>query len=128
MTQREFYETIVAGTMNDEMQEFAKEAIAKLDATNEARRKSAEKKRAEKEAEKAPIRAALMAVMSAEAKTATMLIEEAGLEIKPQSVPSLLKPLVEEGAVVKTDVKVTGKGTQRGYVLADGGCDACVIE
>ena len=124
MTQREFYEAIVAGTMNDEMQEFAVEAIAKLDATNEARRKAAEKKRAEK----APIRAALMAVMSTEPKTATMLIEEAGLEIKPQSVPSLLKPLVEEGTVVKTDVKVTGKGTQRGYVLADGGCDACVIE
>jgi len=47
-----------------------------------------------------------------------MLIDEAGLELKPQSVPSLLKPLVEAGQIVKVDVKIKGKGTQRGYVLA----------
>ena len=72
------------------------------------------------QAEKAPIRDALFAVMDTEeGKTASMLIEEAGLEdVKPASVPSLLRPLVESGLVAKVDVKVTGKGTQRGYVKA----------
>ena len=50
--------------------------------------------------------------------TASMLIEAAGLTetVKPASVPSLMRPLVEAGLVGKVDVKITGKGTQRGYV------------
>ena len=77
------------------------------------------KKALEKEAERAPIRDAIMAVMTTEPKTATTLIAEAGVEIKPQAIPSLLRGLCEEGIVVKTEVKVTGKGKQRGYALAE---------
>ncbi len=43
---------------------------------------------------------------------------EAGVELKPQAIPSLLKALVEEGTVVKSQVKVTGKGKQVGYARA----------
>ena len=46
-------------------------------------------------------------------------IEEAGLDIKPQSIPSLLKGLVEAGQLEKVDVKIKGKGTQKGSKLAD---------
>ena len=118
MTNREFYEAIVKAEINEEITEFAKAGIAKLDATKEARKASAAEKSAAKEAEKAPIRNAIMAVMTAEPKTATMLIEEAGVEIKPQAIPSLLKAAVEAGEVIKTDVKIKGKGKQRGYMLA----------
>ena len=121
MTNREFYSKIAAMTNIDtELVEFATDAIARLDATNEKRKAASALKAAEKQAEKEPIRAALLAVMGGEdaPKTASMLIEEAGLEIKPASVPSLLRPLVEAGKVAKVDVKITGKGTQRGYVLA----------
>ena len=38
--------------------------------------------------------------------------------VKPASVPSLLRPLVETGMVAKVDVKIPGKGTQRGYIKA----------
>ena len=118
-TNREFYEAIVNGeTITDEMKEFATGLIEKLDHTNEVRKVAAAKKAAEKQAEKAPIREALLAVLSSEPLTATALIEAAGLDIKPASVPSLLRPFVESGEVVKVDVKVTGKGTQRGYVKA----------
>ena len=117
MTNREFYNAISTNeTLSDEIRSFATEAITKLDATNEKRKAAVAMKAAEKQAEKQPIRDALFAVIDGEGKTATMLIEAAGLDIKPASVPSLLKPFVESGAVLKVDVKVPGKGKQRGYV------------
>lgn len=119
MTNREFFNTIInANEITDEMRAFAAEAIGKLDATNEKRKAASAVKAAEKQAEKEPVRAALIAVIDNEPKTATMLIEAAGLDIKPASVPSLLRPFVDEGSVLKVDVKVPGKGKQRGYVKA----------
>ena len=119
MTQREFLENIANGTMNDEMVAFATERLAAMDSANEKRREINSAKRAEKEAEKAPIREAIMAVITSEPKTATTIIAEADVEIKPQAIPSLLKGAIEAGTVLKVDVKVKGKGTHRGYVLAE---------
>lgn len=118
MTNREFYNAVIEGNVTDEMIEFARDAVAQLDATNEKRRAKVAEKAAEKAAEKEPLRQAIFACVTDEPKTATMLIDEAGLELKPQSIPSLLKPLVEAGEIEKVDVKIKGKGTQRGYVLA----------
>lgn len=119
MTQREFYEAVIAANVNEELTAFATDGIAKLDKTNEARKVKTAEKAAAKEAEKAPIRDAILAVITAEPKTASTLIEEAGVEIKPQAIPSLLKPLIEDGVVAKADIKIKGKGTQRGYVLTE---------
>lgn len=119
MTQREFMTKVAAGEMTDEIMAFAQGAIDKMDAANAVRREKVAEKSAAKEAEKAPIRAAIMECMGAEPKTATTLIAEAGVDIKPQSIPSLLKTLVEDGTIVKEDIKVKGKGTQKGYKLAD---------
>lgn len=96
------------------------DALARMDATNEKRKAASALKAAEKQAEKEPIREALLAVMGDEdtPMTASMLIEAAGLDIKPASVPSLMRPLVEAGRVAKVDMKIPGKGTQRGYVKA----------
>lgn len=123
MTNREFYAKIAALTnVDSELIEFAADSLAKMDAQATARRAKQAEKAAEKQAEKAPLRDALLEVMgdAEEPKTASMLIEEAGLTdtVKPASVPSLLRPLVEAGLVLKVDVKVTGKGTQRGYIKA----------
>lgn len=92
-------------------------ALARMDATNEKRKAASALKAAERQAEKEPIREALLAVMGGEdaPMTASMLIEAAGLDIKPASIPSLMRPLVEAGRVVKVDMKIPGKGTQRGY-------------
>lgn len=119
MTQREFYEAVIAANVNEELTAFATAGIEKLDKTNEARKVKTVEKAAEKEAAKAPIREAILAVITAEPKTASTLIEEAGVEIKPQAIPSLLKPLIEDGVVAKADIKIKGKGTQRGYVLTE---------
>lgn len=119
MTQREFYEAIIAANVNEEITEFATKSIETLDKRNETRREKAAEKAVVKEAEKAPIREAVLAVITAEPKTASTLIAEAGVEIKPQAIPSLLKPLIEDGVIYKADVKVKGKGTQRGYALTE---------
>jgi len=123
MTTREIYTNTINFIRNtDPENELIAEfegLIGKLDHTNEVRKVKAAEKAAEKQAEKAPIREALFAAVTEEPQTATMLIEAAGLveSVKPASVPSLMKPFVEAGTVVKVDVKVPGKGTQRGYVL-----------
>lgn len=119
MTNREFYQAVIDADINDELTAFATAGIEKLDHTNSLRKDAAAKKAQEKEAERAPIRDAIMAVMTTEPKTATTLIAESGVEVKPQAIPSLLRGLVEDGTVVKSDVKVIGKGKQRGYALAE---------
>ena len=121
MTTRELYNMIINGTeITEEMRTAAEELVAKMDAQGEARRAKQTEKAAEKQAAKAPLRDALLEVMgdAENPKTASMLIEEAGLTetLKPASVPSLMRPLVEAGIVGKVDIKITGKGTQRGYI------------
>lgn len=118
MTNREFLNAIIEANINEDLTAFAQAEIEKLDHTNEVRRAKMAEKSAEKAAEKEPLRQAILGVITDEPKTATMLIEEAGLELKPQSVPSLVKGFVEAGIVNKVDVKIKGKGTQRGYVRA----------
>ena len=125
MTNREIYKNVLALIDGDdenevnvmELRAAVIDAIARLDATNEKRKAASALKAAEKQAEKEPIREALLAVMGGEdaPMTASMLIEAAELDIKPASVPSLMRPLVEAGRVVKVDMKIPGKGTQRGY-------------
>lgn len=123
MTNREFYTKIASLTnVDSELVEFATAAIEKMDAQGAKRREAQAEKAAAKQAEKAPIRDAILEVMgdADNPKTASMLIEEARLTdtVKPTSIPSLMRPLVEAGAVLKVDMKIPGVGTKRAYVLA----------
>ena len=120
MTEREFYTAVIEANINDELTGFATKGIEKIDKANEARKVKTAEKAVAKEAEKAPIREAIFAVITTgEGKTASDLIAEAGVDIKPQAIPSLLKPLIEAGKVIKTDIKVKGKGSVRGYALPE---------
>ena len=123
MTKREFLNTIAtAENLPVEIVEFAAYELEVMNASNEKNRAKAADKRAVKDAEKEPIRNAIMDVMTNDPQTATMLIEAAGLTetVKPQTIPSLLKNLVEAGTLEKVDVKIEGKkGTQKGYKLAE---------
>ena len=123
MTKREFLNTIATDeNLPAEITEFAAHELEVMNASNEKNRAKAAEKRAAKDAEKEPVRNAIMDVMTNEPQTATMLIEAAGLTetVKPQSIPSLLKNLVEAGTLEKVDVKIEGKkGTQKGYMLAE---------
>ena len=120
MTEREFYTAVIEANINEDLTVFATKGIEKIDKANEARKVKTAEKAVAKEAEKAPIREAIFAVITTgEGKTASDLIAEAGVDIKPQAIPSLLKPLIEDGKVIKTDIKVKGKGTVRGYALPE---------
>ena len=111
MTKRDFYVFVSEGTINDEVIEKANELIEKLDAENEKRKNRVSKKALENE----PIKDAIVAVLTSEPKTATVIGEE--VEISTQKASALLRQLVEAGKANKVDVKVKGKGVQKGYTL-----------
>ena len=110
MTQREFYTAIVNSDLSDELKAYATEAIAKLDARN-AKRASTESKT---QKENAPLIEKIATLLTSEPKLASELAKE--MEISPQKASALVKKV--EGVSV-CDVKVKGKGTQKGYYLAE---------
>ena len=111
MTYRDMLENVVAGNVTDEVIEKAVERLEKLDETNRKRKEAVSKKALEN----APIKDAIVAVLTDEPKTATEVGAEVG--ISTQKASALLRQLVNEGRVEKTDVKVKGKGVQKGYTL-----------
>ena len=118
MTKREFYEAVISNKITDEVIATAQAGLETLDSANAKRKEKSIEKAAARDAERAPIREAIVNCLTSEPKTATTLINEAGVEIKPQMMHSLLKNLIETGTVIKGEVKVAGKGKQVGYALA----------
>ena len=117
MTNREFYQAIVNGTVTPEVQEFATQAIKKLNDRNEARKGKTSNKKAEVND---PIKQAIIERMEAgTAYTASVVFAEFGLEgaKSVQHISRLLQELRDEGKVTQSDVSVKGKGKQKGYTL-----------
>jgi hypothetical protein len=113
MTQREFFENIHEGnTVTAEMEEYAIAALAKLDKANDARRE-----RQSKKAQNAPLLARIETdILTTEPTVAANVA--AILGTSTQKASALLRALVAEGRAQVQDVKVTGKGTQKGYFKA----------
>ena len=115
MTNREFL-TAVANleTAPQEIRDEATARIAKMDATNEARKNKPSKKATEN----APIMEQIATeVLGTEAVTAATVAETVGISV--QKASALLRALVAEGKAVAADTKVPGKGTCKVYTLAD---------
>lgn len=110
-TRREMLNTIAAGTMNDDVVAWAEAEIAKMDHANELRRNKLSKKAQEN----LPIIEAIENVLTSEPQTATVIGEKVG--ISTQKASSLLRKIVAAGNAEKVDVKVKGKGTQKGYLV-----------
>lgn len=110
MTRREFLNAIVNGEMNEELKAFAAAEREKMDLANERRRNKVSKKAQEN----APIKEAIVKAMTDEPQTATVIGEAVG--ISTQKASALLRQLVDAGEVAKVDVKIKGKGTQKGYL------------
>lgn len=117
MTKREFLNQVVAAQISEEMTAFAQAEIEKMDKTNSRAMAKAEEKRAAK----APLREAVLAVLGNEPLTREQIVElipnAEELGIKATGIASLLKPLVEDGTVVKEKVKME-KSDKTGYKLA----------
>ena len=121
MTKREFMEMVIAGQMTDEMVEYAeawleKDAVAKEKAAVKRAEKAAEKKAAD-----LPRLQEIATHLGTEPKTATDIAGELGYVTKDgkpgvQKASADLRALVKAGLAVQTEVKIAGKGTQKGYV------------
>jgi len=113
MTRRDFFSAISANeTLDSELRAFAAAAIEKMDETN-AKRAAKPSKTA---VENAPLVAQIVELLGSEPKTATDLAEPMG--VKVQKASALLRRAVAEGKACSHDVKIKGKGTQKGYTKA----------
>lgn len=108
MTQREFYNAVINGTITEEMITFATESIEKLDIRN-AKRSERESKT---QIANKPIIEAISRVLTDEPMLASKIAELC--EISTQKASALVKKV---NGVQSVDVKVKGKGTQKGYFL-----------
>lgn len=112
MTKREFYTAIKNGKIDEQVKLFATEELEKMDAVNEKRRNTLSKKAKENE----PLFKQITdEILTDEPKTATDVA--AILEVSVQKASGLLRRLVEDGKAAKVDVKIKGKGTQKGYTI-----------
>ena len=110
-TRREMLNVVANGEMNDEVMAWAKNEIAKLDHANELRRNKLSKKAQEN----LPIIAKIEGVLTSEPQTATVIGQK--VKISTQKASALLRKMVAEGKCEKVEVKVKGKGTQKGYLV-----------
>lgn len=115
MTYREFYTAIVNGQMNEELQAFATEAIAKLDTRNANRASRPSKVALANE----PIKAQILEFL---ANGETHIAKEIGeaVGITTAKASSLCGQLAKEEKVVATEVKLPKVGKRVAYTLAQG--------
>lgn len=123
MTKREFLE-IVMGLGHPEAAKFAAKELEKMNKALERRRSKPTKA----QIANAPIIEKIVSEIleEKEFKTASQVAEI--LEISVQKASALLRQAVKEGKVEVEDVKVKGKGTQKGYRLRSEKVDEEVSE
>jgi predicted HTH transcriptional regulator len=123
MTNREFLIAVSAlENAPAEIVEHATAAIAKLDATNEARKNKPSKAQLAKQAENAALAEEILAVLTTEAVTEGTVAEAVG--VTGPKARAVLKMLVEADRVVKGEAKVPKKGTCKVYSLPEANTDA----
>lgn len=113
MTRREFMEMVIADTTNETIADFARSEIEKMDRKNEL----AKSRKSKKSAENEPIKEKIYSVLNSEEVTTASVVAEK-VEISTQKASALLRQMVEDGKVAVEDVKVKGKGKQKGYKIA----------
>lgn len=122
MSMLDFYTAVASNDITEDVIAKANELIAK-DASDKAKAKA---KRAEKAGEAVALEAEVLKVLGSTPKTATEIVDalgdkavnpKTGEALKPQWVSSHLRAFVEEGKVIKTEVKGE-KGKVMGYTLA----------
>lgn len=117
MTRREFLEAIVnAETLEVELRNFAAGEIEKIDKALE--------KRKSKQSAKALANAPLVEQIKENLLSNEPLLASAAgeyLEVSVQKASALLRGMVADGIADVRDVKVLGKGVQKGYTLAGSG-------
>ena len=112
MNEREFLTAVINGTITADVIAHATEGIAKLDARNEKRKATLTKAQKENE----PIAQAIIEALANGGMLGVDLATAIGQTT--QKTNGVAGNLVKEGKVVKTKVKVKGKGELTHYALA----------
>ena len=122
MTKTEILTKVAAGEMNEEIQAKAQEMLEKMAAEKE---KTAAKRGERADEVYAPYIAKFVEALGEEPRTATDLMAVFEGEVAPSGKPVSVQFLTSvggkafnQGLCTKVDVKVKGKGTQKGYVKA----------
>lgn len=113
MTKREFLNAVIA-TSADDVKAFAQNELAALDNRNNSRSSSNAKKKAE---EYAPIIEALSGYFGANEGVHLTSEVAAANELSTSKASAVLRKMVDGGTIGVKDVKVKGKGVQKGYFL-----------
>lgn len=113
MTNREFYNAIAHGTMNDEIKAFAEEAIVKMDERNAKRNSKPSKTAIENE----PIKAQIVEFITKRNEFCIAGAIAEALEISTQKASALCRQLVDDGKLAEKDVKVPKQGRRKAYGL-----------
>ena len=108
MTNREFYNAVITNEITEEVVAHAQNALVKLDERNAKRANTPSKTQIANE----PIIKAIAEVLTSEPMLASEIASAVGISTPKAS--ALAKKV--EGVNI-TDVKVKGKGTQKGYYL-----------
>ena len=115
MTNREFLTAVSTNAITEDVIAYATAAIAKMDATNEARKNKPSKTAIEN----APILENITGILTAEPQTATDIASLVG--ISTQKASALLRQLVASGVAVQSEVKAPKRGVVKAYALAPAG-------
>ena len=111
MTNREFFNKVIANEIDNEVGEMAQSLLAKLDEKNAKRKNTETKEQKENKV--------LMAKICDLLANGGMVASDIGkaLEVSTQKASALCTLLVKAGTVNVADVKVKGKGTVKCYSL-----------
>ena len=110
MTIREFLENVISADISNEMNDFARLRIEKLDEKNE-KKKTTSKKKTENDGIKNEILEFMMS--DGAGYKASDIATQFG--ISTQKASALLVQLVKDGKVTATEVRVKGKGKVKEY-------------
>lgn len=119
MTNREFLTAIAnSANLSADLTEFAADQITKMDARNAARKEKQSSKPSKTAIENEPIKASIMEFLSAQSEPMVAADIGAALDITTAKASSLLRQLVNDGKVIKSEVKIPKKGKTNAYAVS----------
>lgn len=117
MTNREFYSAVASGNITAEVQQFASDAIVKLDERNAKRSSQPSKTAIANE----PIMADIVKYLTEVGVAKTSPDIGAAIGQSTQKTSALCNQLAERGTLTKTEGKVPKKGKMKFYAIAPKG-------
>ena len=111
MTKREFLNAVIEQVADAELKLYAEKELTKMDERNAKRSHTPSKTAIANE----PIKKAIVDLLRecTEPTVASVIAEK--VEISTQKASALCRQLVADGSLAVTEVKVKGKGKQKGY-------------